>query len=104
MCQYVCTKCIRQWSLSEVHIGYRAETILSGVIIRPVPDDPTSTRLSMMFQTDMKGWIPHFLTNAFAARSPGNWKENLTSYYWNVYSKQQGKAGDGSSEAAKSED
>lgn len=79
--------------------------ILSGVIIRPQPDDPASTRLSMMFQTDMKGWIPHFITNAFAAKAPATWKENLTNYYYNFYSKEHKDAsGDGSGEAAKSED
>ena len=73
----------------------RAETILSGVIIRPHPEDANSTRMSLMLQTDMKGWIPHFIVNAFMARAPGNWQSTLTDYYWNVYSKQgQGQAGE----------
>ncbi len=70
-------------------LACRAETILSGVIIRPDPEDANSTCLSLMLQTDIKGWIPHFVVNAFMARAPGNWQTNLTDYYWNTYSKQQ---------------
>ena len=44
----------------------RAETILSGVIVRPDPEDPGSTKLSLMLQTDMKGWIPHMIVNTIA--------------------------------------
>lgn len=43
----------------------RAETILSGVIVRPDPQDPNSTRMSLMLQNDIKGWIPHFIVNVF---------------------------------------
>ena len=43
----------------------RAETILSGVIVRPDPQDPNSTRMSLMLQNDIKGWIPHFVVNLF---------------------------------------
>ena len=68
----------------------RAETILSGLIIRPAPDDENSTRLSIMAQVDLKGWIPHFIINAFAAKGPAQWHENLTSYYQNIYSKLKG--------------
>ena len=37
----------------------------------------------------MKGWIPHFIVNSFAARAPGSWQANLSDYYWNVYSKEK---------------
>ena len=70
-------------------VYYRAETILSGVLIRPSSDDPNSTRMSLIFQMDMKGWIPHFIVNAFAAKSPAAWHENLSRYYWNTFSKQE---------------
>ena len=76
---------------------YRAKTILSGVIVRPDPEDPGSTRLSMMLQTDMRGWIPHFVVNAFAAKAPSQWQTCLTNYFWNTYSKQQGREGEGQS-------
>lgn len=75
--------------LSLKIVFFRAETILSGVIIRPDPDDPESSVLSLMLQMDMKGWIPHFIVNAFAARAPAQWQSNLFNYYWNVYFPQQ---------------
>lgn len=46
----------------------RAETILSGVIVRPDPKDPNSTRMSLMLQNDIKGWIPHFIVNLFVGK------------------------------------
>ena len=66
----------------------RAETILSGTIVRPDPQDPNSTRMSILLQNDVKGWIPHFLVNAFAARAPGQWRDTLFNFYKNVYSKE----------------
>ena len=75
----------------------RAETILSGVIIRPDPEDPTnSTKMSIMLQNDVKGWIPHFIVNKFAANAPVDWHNGLASYYSNVYS-QRGKTEEGDS-------
>ena len=65
----------------------RAETIFAGVIIRPDADHPDSTRLSMLFQTDMKGWIPNFLVNMYAARAPKQWRDHLSEYYHNNYRK-----------------
>ncbi|CAI8029004.1 START domain-containing protein 10 [Geodia barretti] len=76
----------------------RAETILSGVIVRPDPEDPGSTKLSLMLQTDMKGWIPHMIVNTIAARSPKQWRDSLANFYTNVYSKElekQRSSGDG---------
>ena len=47
-----------------------------------------------MLQTDVKGWIPHFMVNAFAARAPLDWREGLANYYANVYSKKdEGEGG-----------
>ena len=75
----------------------RAETILSGVIIRPDPEDPTnSTKMSVMLQNDAKGWIPHFVVNAFAAKAPVEWHDSLALYYSRVYS-QQGQTEEGDS-------
>ena len=59
--------------------------------------------MSLLFQVDMKGWIPHFITNAFAARAPAQWHENLSSYYWNVYSKLKGSSDTGAA-AGKAEE
>ena len=45
--------------------------------------------MSILLQTDTKGWIPHFVVNVFAARAPKNWQQSLYSYYMDVYSKQK---------------
>ena len=63
----------------------RAETMFAGVIVRPDSSDPDSTQLSMLFQTDMKGWIPAFIVNLFSARAPKQWQEQVTEYYHNGY-------------------
>ena len=61
---------------------------MSGVIIRPDPEDPTnSSKMSVMLQNDVKGWIPHFVVNKFAASAPVEWQNGLATYYSNVYSK-----------------
>ena len=67
------------------------------MIIRPDPEDPTnSTKMSVMLQNDVKGWIPHFVVNAFAAKAPVEWHDSLASYYSRVYS-QRGKTEEGDS-------
>ena len=72
----------------------RTETILSGIIIRPHPDDPKSTRVTVLIQVDMKGLIPHPIANAFLSKSPAEWQNSLAKYYWNDYSK-KGQQGEG---------
>ena len=44
--------------------------------------------MSILFQQDMKGWIPHFIANAASAKAAGNWQVNVSDYYWNIYSKE----------------
>ena len=44
--------------------------------------------MSILLQNDVKGWIPHFIVNAFAARAPGQWRDTLFNFYQNVYSKE----------------
>ncbi|XP_064385643.1 START domain-containing protein 10-like [Halichondria panicea] len=58
----------------------RAETILSGVIVRPDPSDSNSTKMSILLQTDMKGLIPHLISNAFASHAPGRWRDSLEKH------------------------
>lgn len=65
----------------------RAETIFSGIVIRPDADQPNSARMSLLFQTDMKGWVPSFFVNLFSRSSPGQWRNSLVDYYENVYSR-----------------
>ena len=84
---YTCKKVV----ILSYFLFSRAETILSGVIIRPDPEDPAnSTKMSVMLQNDVKGWIPHFIVNKFAASAPIDWHNSLAGYYSNVYS-QRGK-------------
>ncbi len=63
----------------------RGETILSGVIVRPDPSDPGSTKMSLLLQNDMKGWVPHMIVNAFASRAPETWRDSLEKYYHEQY-------------------
>lgn len=72
-----------------ISLIFRAEAIFAGAIIRPDPDDPGSSVLSVMMQTDMKGLIPHFIVNTFAAHAPAEWHSCLSNYYKNVYLPQQ---------------
>lgn len=75
---------------------------MSGVIIRPDPEDPTnSTKMSIMLQNDAKGWIPHFVVNKFAASAPVDWHNSLATYYSNVYS-QRGKTEEDSTQKGQS--
>ena len=71
------------------HGVVRASTILSSTIIRPDPQDPNSTRVTILLQNDLGGWIPHDVVNFFAAKSPGEWRDNLYHFYVNVYSKEK---------------
>ena len=45
--------------------------------------------MSIMLQNDIKGWVPHFIVNAFAARAPDSWRNDLANYYLRVYSKRE---------------
>jgi len=62
-------------SIPEKNGVIRAETLISGYIIEP--KSPTSTSLFILAQTDVKGYIPKWIVNAGAARSPIQWVENL---------------------------
>ena len=65
------------------------------MIVRPDPEDPyNSCKMSIMLQNDIKGWIPHFVVNAFAARAPLEWRDSLANYYTNVYSKRNEEGGE----------
>lgn len=87
----------------------RAETILSGVIVRPDADDPNSSKMTVLLQNDIKGWIPHFIVNAFASSAPAAWRDDMANYYHQHYSKrgckESGEAvgGEGQTEGVKEE-
>mmetsp|Transcript_23860 Transcript_23860/g.68633 ORF Transcript_23860/g.68633 Transcript_23860/m.68633 type:complete len:168 (-) Transcript_23860:174-677(-) len=64
-------------SVPEVKGFVRAETLVSGYVIRPLDGSPDSTSLFILAQTDIKGLIPKALVNATAARAPVMWTDNL---------------------------
>lgn len=45
--------------------------------MRQCKDDPSSSTLFLVTQTDVKGLIPKWLVNTTAARAPVGWVENL---------------------------
>lgn len=53
----------------------RAETMISGYIIRPTSDDTCD--LTIISHNDVKGKIPTKLVNQVAARAPAKWVKNL---------------------------
>ncbi|XP_026192601.1 uncharacterized protein LOC34622133 [Cyclospora cayetanensis] len=55
----------------------RAETLMSGYLMRQCQNDPNSSTLFLVAQTDVKGLIPKWLINSTAARAPVGWVENL---------------------------
>ena len=66
----------------------RAESKLSGIIIRQDEQDITSTVLVTVSQTDMKGLIPSFIVNGAFVKTTDAWRDALVSFYHNVYSKE----------------
>ena len=70
-------------------LSIRAVTIQSAVIIRPDPQDPTSTRMTLLFQTDFGGWLPKFIVNFFSAFAPPKWRREMYNFYTRVYSKEK---------------
>ena len=66
---------------------YRTRTILSGMIIRPDPDDPKSTTLTMLIQNDAKGHLPKFVVNFGTNKAPEKWRSTLEECYNDVHSK-----------------
>ena len=73
---------------THTHIIYRAETLFSGLVIRPDTEDPSnSSHLSILTQTDVKGLIPKLVINKALAKFPDHWRQLLISFYHDVYSK-----------------
>jgi hypothetical protein len=69
----------------------RAQTILSGVLIRPEEGDVNSTRLTLLLQNDPMGWIPKYIVNLFASRAPFEWRDAMATFYHDVYVKEREK-------------
>lgn len=55
----------------------RAETTISGYYIETISRNPLKTKLIIIANNDIKGYIPISIVNAAAAKSPKQWVENL---------------------------
>ena len=58
-----------------------ADTLYSGIIIRSDPNQPDSTKLTMIFRTDFKGMLPTSLINLISEKGPKKWMESLTQHH-----------------------
>ena len=72
-----------------IFFSNRGETISTGLQMYPDKDDPNSTRVNILLQDDIKGYIPKFLSNAFYAKAPVEWRDTLYKYYHDVYKHQK---------------
>lgn len=59
----------------------RAETILSGTIIRPVEDGSQSSTVTIITQMKLKGSAPQFIKNSYLAGSPVKRMQLLRKFY-----------------------
>lgn len=62
-------------------IVHRAETILSGTIIRPVEDGSQSSTVTIITQMKLKGSAPQFIKNSYLAGSPVKRMQLLRKFY-----------------------
>lgn len=60
---------------------YRAETILSGTVIRPVDDGSESSIVTVITQMKLKGSAPQFLKNSYISGSPVKRMQLLKKFY-----------------------
>ena len=67
----------------------RAVTIQSAAIVRPDPLDPTSTKITLLYQTDFRGWLPKSMVNFFSAFAPPKWRRDMYNFYIKMYSKEK---------------
>ena len=61
--------------LRKKHI--RAHTYISGYYIEKISDNPIRTKLIIISQNDIKGYIPPLIVNKAASKAPKQWVENL---------------------------
>lgn len=59
----------------------RAETILSGTIIRPVDDGSESSTVTIVTQMKLKGSAPQFVKNSYIADNPVKRMHMLRKFY-----------------------
>ncbi|XP_002740722.1 stAR-related lipid transfer protein 6-like [Saccoglossus kowalevskii] len=59
----------------------RGETIVNGFIVRQDENDEKSSRLTVLQQLEMKGWIPKFLLNRLTLARPIGIRDDLNAYW-----------------------
>ena len=67
----------------------RAETLLSVSIIRPDDNNPSSSVLTTIAHTDMKGMLPAFVVNGAILSSGDTWRATMVKFYNEVYVKEK---------------
>ena len=67
----------------------RAESLLSGIIIRQDEQDTNSSVIITVSQTDTKGLIPSFIINGAFIKAGDTWRESLVNFYHSTYSKEK---------------
>lgn len=67
----------------------RAETILTGQIMRPDEKDANSTVLTILSRVDMKGMIPTFVINSAVIGSGDKLRKDILKFYTEEYSKEK---------------
>jgi len=53
-------------------------THISGYLFKQSPDDPESTIMTLIAQTDIRGMVPKSLVNYNAQRMPKKWVRDFT--------------------------
>lgn len=59
----------------------RAETILSGIVVRPDPNDSGSSKITLLGQTDMKGHIPKAVFDFVTTKDIVKWRSIVANHY-----------------------
>lgn len=63
------------------------------MIIRPDPNEPYSSKLTMLLQNDARGHLPKFAVNFATNRAPEKWRAALEKYYKEVYYEEMSRRG-----------
>jgi hypothetical protein len=81
---YVSTgKSILTKDCPDVSGRVRGEIRASGYVVQPVKDDPKSSKVTYVVQTDPRGWLPTWIVNIVAASqayNPGIMKEKVPMF------------------------
>lgn len=65
-----------------LHLSHsRAESFISGIIVRPVNDGTQSSKVTVITQVDLRGTAPQGIKNSFLAGNPIKWMQMLKKYY-----------------------